>query len=850
MSNYTKTLYEVNKDSLMEAGGKGSNLGELIRAGLPVPPGFIVTTSAYRAHIRENGLQERISERLEKLNVQDISAIADASKDISSWIEDKQMPILVREEVFRALESLSKEMGTEKKLFVAVRSSATAEDLSSASFAGQHDTFLGICGKESVLEHVKKCWISLWTPQAIIYRINMGFEHLKVDLAVVVQAMIDSEVAGVMFTANPVNGNHGEILISAGYGLGEAVVSGLITPDTFIMTKNGHLKEKILGSKDKKIVLTEGGTRIEKVTQVMQDQYCLGKRELEKLVDLAQLVEKHYGEPQDTEWACSNGKIYILQARPITNIKFEREDLNVLNTQDKNIARKKKASFIQKMAMERFSEPMAPLDFACLEQRIKGFQIYFNKMGLKMPPIRVIEKENGYVTIDFGKMSISPAVLLKFPFILIKNLLKGAPKDVEVLWKSLSVEMNLWLKKMEVEVCKANSAEELAKLIKQAMDDFGKFFQKRSGIIGGPTSGDDCKLDRLIKKAVGVENSADIKEKLLKALPFRTALQNMALAKLAQTAAVKKTDIAFEAEFSSFLEEYGDRPTSGTTAMLSIPTWRERPEIVHEIVNVMLKDNAVFSLEKDFEKQKIDYHEAKKTIKKKLKKKDYDKFEQVLETFRKGIILREESSFMLEKVTAAIRRMALKLGGILSKNQIIEDKEDVFYIFINELSPVAEGKLFIKEKIKKRKQAFTEVYAAHKKGVHWMISTGSVPGFKTNKKDSTNKPNDINILKGLPASSGLYEGTVCVVRDPSEFNKLKNGDIMVSPYTSPVWTPLFKLAGALVTEIGSPASHAAIVAREYGIPAVVAIENATNKLKDGQKIRVDGTNGIVTLMSS
>ncbi|MDR3341573.1 MAG: hypothetical protein LBT14_02085 [Treponema sp.] len=233
MITYTKDLKEINKNSLPEAGGKGANLGELIHANIPVPPGFIVTTGAYRTHLEEAGLQERIANRLVGLGENDLSVIMKASDDISSWIEAVPMPATVREEVSRAYESLS--LKTRPALPVAVRSSATAEDLPSVSFAGQHETYLGIQGQDAVLKHIKKCWASLWSAQAISYRISNGFEHLKVELAVVVQVMIASEVAGVMFTANPVNGKSDEILISAGYGLGETVVSGLITPNTFIL---------------------------------------------------------------------------------------------------------------------------------------------------------------------------------------------------------------------------------------------------------------------------------------------------------------------------------------------------------------------------------------------------------------------------------------------------------------------------------------------------------------------------------------------------------------------------------------------------------------------------------------
>jgi len=215
--------------------------------------------------------------------------------------------------------------------------------------------------------------------------------------------------------------------------------------------------------------------------------------------------------------------------------------------------------------------------------------------------------------------------------------------------------------------------------------------------------------------------------------------------------------------------------------------------------------------------------------------------------------LQERIANRLEKlqvqdITACIRRMVLKLGGLLTAKAIIKEKDDVFYLLLDELSPAAEGKLAVQERIVKRKSALTKVCAAHKKGVHWLVSTGSIPEFKPNKKACSDQQGALDELKGLSVSSGVYEGTVCIVRDPQEFNKLKKGDILVSSHTAPVWTPLFKVAGAVVTEIGSPTSHAAIVAREYGIPAVVAIENVTSILKDGQKIRVDGTKGTITLL--
>lgn len=845
---YAKSLNEINKDSLPEAGGKGANLGELIHAGIPVPPGFVVTANAYRAHLEASKLQDHIARRLENLKEQDITGILEASEDISAWIEETPMPMPVQEDVSRAFESL----GLDENLSVAVRSSATAEDLPNASFAGQHDTFLGIYGKNAVLKYVKKCWLSLWTSQAIAYRISMGFEHLKVDLAVVVQAMIASEAAGVMFTANPVSGNCDEILVSAGYGLGEAVVSGLITPDTFIMTKEGSIKQKVLGSKEYKIMLTEKGTITEKSTiteecsKEERESYCIWSNELQQLVNLANLVEKHYGSPMDTEWGLSKGKVYLLQARPITTMKSKAEDLNILGPGERIIYQGKKAPLGLKSVIEHSPYPHAPLDFACFRYFYEGASSQFLDMGFKLPKEKnkPMERESGCVALSYHPPEPSPAIIWKMPKTLIKSLFR----DTDVIWQTVSKEMDAWMNRMDATLRITNDTEKLIKLFEQAMKEYSEFVIKRFSSINTPGGITDIKFGRLIKKAVGKEKADEFKERLMRALPFRTALQNKALAKLAQAAIKGKDSKAFKDELENFLGEYGDRPSTGMGRMISPPTWREKPKIIHEIINALSCDPNILNSEKSFKKQEDDYEAAKKIIKEGLRPGEYHKFLKILDKVRNSVIIREESVFYLEKLAACLHQIAIKLGGLLVKQLAIREVEDVFFIFLDELTSVAEGKLDVKVSIEKRKKMFEKVYAAHERGVHWMISTGSFPVFETKKEKSKDEIKTSDSLKGVSASRGVCEGTVCIVRGPGEFNKLKKGDILVSTYTAPVWTPLFRVASAAVTEIGSPTSHAAIVAREYGIPAVVAIENVTNILRDGQRIRVDGTKGIITLL--
>lgn len=846
MSRYTNDLKGLNKESLSFAGGKGANLGVLIQAGLPVPPGFVITVAAYRKHLEAANLKELIKAKLENIAENDISAITEASQCISTWIEESPMLNEVQEDVKRAYASFSKELSNQSDLMVAVRSSATAEDLPSASFAGQHETYLGICGIDEIIRHIKKCWSSLWSSQAISYRISMGFEHLKVDLAVVVQLMIDAEAAGVMFTANPVNGRRDEMLISAGYGLGESIVSGQITPDTFILSKSGSVKEQILGSKEIRILLSKNGTVLEEVPLKKRKEFCLGNREFQQLTDLAKAIEQHYGCPMDTEWALSQGKIYMLQARPITTELSDPEDTDLLGPDDQIIFQGKKAPWGLQSAMEHCSEPPTPLDFAYICSCYQGFDNYLhNEVGFSLPksPMRPIERKSGCVAIDLKQAEFSPAMLWKIPKLLIREY----TMDIRLFWQSLSSEIGLWIKRMDEEGENTTDAVKLAKLIDQAVAEMGVLFQKRiSDFV--PNIVIDLKFDYLIKKAVGKKRKEEIKENLLKALPFRTALQNRSLVKVAHAAALYGKDSSeFKNEFDAFLAEYGDRPSASMAPTLSAYTWREKPEVIYNLIDSLVSDNELFNSEASFKKQEIALEEAKNEIKKVLNKKQYDNFLTILDLAREGVIIREEGLFYIEKLTSCVRRLSLKLGTMLEEKGILSEANDIFFLFLEELGPVAARQLDLKGKIAKRQSAYKKVYAAHEKGIHWMIATGSFPVF--NKEKQAKNIENPNEIKGISASRGVYEGSVCIVRGPSEFRKVKKGDILVSPYTAPVWTPLFRLASAVVTEIGSAGSHAAIVSREYGIPCVVDIPNITNLLKDGQMIRIDGTKGIITVIA-
>ncbi len=325
---YVKWFEEISKDDVDVAGGKGANLGEMTQAGLPVPPGFVVTADAYEKFLEETGLREKIREILESHDLSDDKELREAAEEVQRLIVEAEMPEEIREEIVRAYRELCEKVGKDEE-FVAVRSSATAEDLPEASFAGQQDTYLNVKGEEEVVKHVQKCWASLFNPRAIAYREEQGFDHFDVSIAVVVQKMVDADKAGVMFTVNPHTGDRDKLVIEAAWGLGEAVVSGEVTPDTYIVDKSSFevIEEQV--SEQEWMYTRDPETGETKKVEVPEDKRSERKLTDEEIKELAKTgvaIEEHYGFPQDIEWAIEDGEVYILQSRPVTTLREEEEE--------------------------------------------------------------------------------------------------------------------------------------------------------------------------------------------------------------------------------------------------------------------------------------------------------------------------------------------------------------------------------------------------------------------------------------------------------------------------------------------------------------------------------------------
>lgn len=346
--NYIKWFDEINKEDIPVVGGKGANLGELTQNGVDVPPGFCVTASAYRDFIKLSDLQDSIREKIENLDVEDSAELQMRSLDIREMINNAEIPEKIKNEIVDAYKEFSKKTGIENPR-VAIRSSATAEDLPEASFAGQQDTYLEISGVDEVLKYARKCWASLWTSRAIYYRQEQKFDHFEVSLSVVVQKMVNSEKSGVMFTANPVNNNTNELMINASWGLGEAIVSGTVTPDEYIIDKEEEsIIEKNIAEKNVMIVKKDNeiGTIEVNVGDYlgydMVNKQCLTDEEIMKLADYGIRIEKIYNKHQDIEWAFDKdtNHLYILQSRPITTLKgAEKENKGITKQELKTLVK-------------------------------------------------------------------------------------------------------------------------------------------------------------------------------------------------------------------------------------------------------------------------------------------------------------------------------------------------------------------------------------------------------------------------------------------------------------------------------------------------------------------------------
>ncbi|TGE35496.1 hypothetical protein E4K67_24510 [Desulfosporosinus fructosivorans] len=848
-SRYIYCFDELDKNALALVGGKGANLGELVKANFPVPAGFCISVEAYKKAVA--GLEEKIHLVLDSVDWEKLDDIEEKAGQIRTVILQEAVFNDLQVEIVEAYLSLSGERQPAGAL-VAVRSSATAEDLPDASFAGQQDSYLNVQGEKNVLDCVLSCWASLWTARAMAYRQKQGFDHKTVFLSVVIQLMIDSEVAGVAFSANPLNGKLEQILISASYGLGETVVAGTVTPDSFVLSKKDlSLVERVLGLKEKQLIKEPGGNnKLIDVPKALRERFSLSEEQLKELGQLVCRVEEHYKTPMDIEWAFFQGKLYLLQARPITTLK---QDFSI---KDSLVSGKlsRVQQFMIDDILEHYPEAPTPLDYSVVTMSYQSLLDSVADLGKVSQATEIMTlSKDGDIRLNPPK--IRPSVrTLAIPFRLFrKNTLKADH------WRNTyGKNIKPFVDRVMAEDLVGKSESLMIEQFREIFDLARKVCDLRFYYIFKANLIPMTALSLILKLFSPKSHRPVLTDLMMTALDYKTAVIDRAINRLAvfayQHPEVRTVFIEedmnvfcgkpmkeifsrltggneFLLGVDRFLKEYGFRtekmyqPFSGTS-------WLEDPARFLVIIKAALQDTSLEKREGIEIERKNKHEQWVNSFSVGIKGPIKRIFERNYIKVRENHIIREDTVFALESLFTAGRKITGELGKRLVLWGSLKEAEDIVFLTKEEITEVFSGIIDRNSciqmiEVRKNRNAVNQTL--------W--------------KEALYRNLDSNVnsdkLKGLVGSPGMAKGPVRIITGVSDFGKLKKGDILVCPYTDPTWTPLFGMVAAVVADTGGPLSHAAIVAREYGIPAVLGTKVGTKFFQEGEVILVNGEDGSV-----
>ena len=806
---FVVSLGDLDQDDLATAGGKAANLGQLVRAGFPVPDGFVVTTDAYAMVIQPLDL-----------NIPERTAGGEGAS-VRTDIEQVPMPTDLRTEIANAYAALG--AGP-----VAVRSSATAEDLPGAAFAGQQDTYLNVVGEAALIDAVGRCWGSLWTERAIAYRSRIKIDSADVGIAVVVQRMIDAEVAGVMFTADPVSGDRETIVVDASSGLGEAVVSGLVTPDHYELDGSGLIRDYRPGRREVIVSSVPGGG----VGHQPGEPADIEQLPDTVLADLARLgieVAKHFGRPQDIEWAYAEGQLWLLQARPMTALPPPPVKLNAAQRRLGSVL----LDYIPVRPYPIDMSTWVPYGPAGLMAGVTGRFGFRDAFEGFLP-------EDAYGVVDrFVPVAPRPtAGVLLAPWRIATLAHRHDPRH----WRDdlRFVDFLDRVHTLAAQDFPTMPWPRLKTMPRRALDLIKPIGDLRIDYL--PRTG--LALARLFIALRLLRRSTLFTDLIVS--PTRTTDANRALEALAARArkdpllldAVSELDPQaleafpeFNQEFNAYLAEYGHRETV-TPVLVTPPTQGEAPETVLALIKVLAAEPPRPPEDPDRAMSELLKHPLLRGPHQRARAQRW------VRAARAGITFREDSHFYFLMPLPILRKSLLEMGRRLRDVDVLDVPEAVFHLRLNELEAVNDP-ANLTESEKDRLRAAVRTRSARREelsGVRLIDPAAVFP-----RRDVGDA-----LITGTPASSGSATGPVTVIREPGEFSRLAAGDVLVCPYTNPAWTTLFQRAAAVVVDSGGPASHAAIVAREYGIPAVMGTGTGTKILSDGQLVTVDGNSGRVT----
>jgi len=865
-----KSMYILPLDdpqaTLEVVGGKGSSLAKLVNAGFPVPDGYHITTNAYRRFVSQNELQPFISQVLETVDPTNPSTLEEASTAIA----EKFCAATIPGEVTRALmKAYSRLPGINPP--VAVRSSATAEDLPEASFAGQQETYLNIRDDLQLLDAVRKCWASLWTARAIGYRSELGIQPDKVALAVIVQVLVDAESAGIMFTANPLNGQRNQILISASWGLGEAVVGGRVTADTLTVDKSsGQVISRETGEKLIQTVSTQNGTADVSIPAPLQKAPVLSDERASELARLGQQIEETYQMHMDIEWALAGDQFAILQARPITALPAPEPPAPTEWKLPDGAY-----SAMRNNIVELMTDPLTPFfrTFGLHAVNTSMHNLLSSFFGnTKIMPDDLIISVNEYAyyngSVRFGpmmKIIFSTRQILKrmFTGAVERWTEEGRPEYLRTVqdwrtreWKELPAR-HLLKAARQLTMAAIDAYGSLvsgvipAAWISEALFTFIYKFLKRQDDPAAPTylMGFDSLPIRAEKELFDLSQWAKENIGLSAYLSDTPSLEIVSHLENGFPGTAFDRDVWHEWQnrFEVYLNNFGHTIYN---LDFSNPVPADDPTPIIEALKLFISGkgtNPYTRQAKAVKRREV----AVASMRSRLKGRRLALFNKYLERAQRYAPLREDGIADVGLSYPLLRQMLRELGRRFVSAGMIEIADDIFWLQEDEVEEAIKrldmGETLgdLTDRIPQRKATWN---AAKRVSPPMMLPQIKVLGFDLMKlKSGRDRKRSEDILKGVAASPGSVTAPACVMHGPGDFNKMKTGDVLVASLTTPAWTPLFTRASAVVTDIGGPLSHGSIVAREYGIPAVLGTKAATTSIIDGQLITVDGSAGIVHL---
>ncbi|MEV6757005.1 rifamycin-inactivating phosphotransferase [Streptomyces sp. NPDC051214] len=891
---YVLDLQEVDETQVAVVGGKGAHLGGLSRIeGIRVPRGFCVTTHAFRRTMAEApSLEERL-DRLARVNPDDREEIRTLSAEIRRTIEDTPLPADLATSITHALARHGEQAA------YAVRSSATAEDLPTASFAGQQDTYLNVGGPTAILQHVSRCWASLFTERAVTYRRRNGIDHRTVHMAVVVQQMVFPRAAGILFTADPVTGDRKVATVDAGFGLGEALVSGLVNPDTF-KVRHGEVVAKTIAAKQRAVQpLPTGGTQEVSVAAPQQEQPALTDDQVLELVRIGRRIEAHFGRPQDIEWCLTedddgdsdgdgdgDGKtvseaFQIVQSRPITTLypipEADDQDhhvyVSVGHQQMMTDAMKPLGySMWQLTAMVQMHEAGGRL-FVDVTRRLASpasRTVLLDLMGKGDPLVRdaletVIDRDDLIPSfVEVPPPPKAPPLADAAPAGPPAGAAPAAPIATD---PALVTEL---IKRSEASVA-ALERDVRTKTGPALFDFLLEAFEEHKRVLGDPLSmqavmaGMEATwwLNEKLQEWLGEKNAADTLT--LSAPDNITSEMGLALLDVADVIRPHPEVVAFlqGVQDESFLDElpklaggteardaiqaYLDRYGMRCVGEIDItrPRWSECPTTLVPVILDNVRNFEPGAAEQRFEQGRQRAQQKEQEVLSRLRAlpdgdRKADETKEMIDRIRTFIGYREYPKYGIICRYFVYKKALLDEAERLVRAGVLPEREDIFYLTFQELHEVVRSKQLDDQLIPQRKDAFRSYQALTPPRV--LTSDGEALTGAYRRDDVP-----AGALVGLPVSAGTIEGRARVILDMSQAD-LEAGDILVTSFTDPSWSPLFVGIAGLVTEVGGLMTHGAVIAREYGLPAVVGVEQATRLIRDGQRIRVHGTDGYIEIL--